>query len=61
MYTLCILNIVGPLLFILSINVSSESMEGSGCKQMIPKLENKALSVKSTQYIRLKHHNEHPI
>ena len=58
MYTPCILNIVGPLLFILSIEVSSESVEGSGCKQMMPKLENKAFSVKSTQYICLKHQKE---
>ena len=47
-----------PLLFILSIEVSSESVEDSG-NQMTPKLENKALSVESTQHIRLKHHMEH--
>ena len=33
-------------------------IKGSGCKQMTPKLENKAFSAKSTQYISLKHHKE---
>ena len=45
-----------PVLFVLSIKNFSESVEGSCCKQMTPKLENKAFSVKSTQYIGLKCH-----
>ena len=47
-----------PVLFVLSIENFSESVEGRGCKQMTPKLENKAFSAKSTQYIGLKHHKE---
>ena len=47
-----------PVLSVLSIENFSESMEGSGCKQMMPKLENKAFSVISTQYIGLKCHKE---
>ena len=46
------------VLFVLSIENFSESVEGSGCKQMTPKLENKAFSAKSTQYIGLKYHKE---
>ena len=42
-----------PLLFIFSIEVLSESVEGSDWQMML-KLENKAFSAKSTQYIRLK-------
>ena len=37
-----------PVLFVLSIKNFSESMEGSGGKQMTPKLENKVFSAKST-------------
>ena len=37
------------------LKTSSESVEG---KQIIPKLLNKAFSAKSTQYIRLKRHEE---
>ena len=47
-----------PLLFILFIENMSESIEGSGCKQMMPKVENEAFSAKSTQYVCLKYHKE---
>ena len=47
-----------PVLFVLSIKNFSESMEGSGYKQMTPKLENKAFLAKSTKCIGLKHHKE---
>ena len=47
-----------PVLFVLSIKNFSESVEGSGCKQMMPKLENKVFSAKATQYIGLKCHKE---
>ena len=47
-----------PGLFILSIENFSESMEGSSYKQMTPKLENKAFSAKSTQYMGVKCHKE---
>ena len=49
-----------PVLFILSIENFSESVEGSGYKQMTPELENKAFSAKSTQHIGLKWHKEEP-
>jgi hypothetical protein len=45
-------------MFFLSIESSPGSMEGSGCKQMMPELENKAFSGKSTQYIQSKRHKE---
>ena len=54
--TLCRDN--NPLLFLLSINRWLGSVEGSGREQMTPKLKNKAFSVKSTQYIRLKRRKE---
>jgi hypothetical protein len=38
-------------MFILPIENSPGSVEGSGSTQMTPKLENKAFSGKSTQYI----------
>ena len=41
-----------------SIKNFSERVEGSGCKQMTPKLENKAFSVKSTQFVGLKRYKE---
>jgi hypothetical protein len=41
-------------MFILSIANSPGSMEGSGCTQMMPELENKAFSSKSTEYIQSK-------
>ena len=47
-----------PLVFILSIESLTGGVEGSGCKHMMPKLENEAFSVKSTQCIQLKHHKE---
>ena len=49
------------LLFILSIENSRGSHVeawGSGHEQMMPKLENKVFSVKSTQCMRLKRHKE---
>ena len=33
-------------------------VEGSGPEQRLPELENKAFSVKSTQYMHLKRHKE---
>ena len=48
-----------PVLFVLSIENFSESVEGNGCKQMTLKLENKAFSAKSAQCIGLKRHKEH--
>jgi hypothetical protein len=45
-------------MFILSIESSPGSVEGSGCTQMTPELENKAFSGKSTQYIQSKRHKE---
>ena len=54
--TLCRDN--NPLLFLLSINSWSGSVEGSGHEQMTPKLENKAFSASSTKYIGLKHHKQ---
>ena len=45
-----------PLLFILSIESSSESVEGKGCKQMTPKLQNKVSSAKATWQKPWKHH-----
>jgi hypothetical protein len=42
-----------PLMFILSIENSSRSVEGSGSTQLTPKLENKAFSDKPTQYIHV--------
>ena len=47
-----------PVLFVLSIKNFSENVEGSGYKQRKPKLENKAFSVKPTQYIGLKRYKE---
>jgi hypothetical protein len=45
-------------MYIFSIENSPGSVEGSGSTQMTPKLENKALSGKSTQYIQSKRHKE---
>jgi hypothetical protein len=47
-----------PLMFILSIENLPGSVEGSGSMQITPKLENKAFSGKSTQYVQSKHHKE---
>jgi hypothetical protein len=48
-------------MFILSIENSPGSVEGSGSTQMTPKLENKAFSGKFTQYIQSKRHKEPPL
>jgi hypothetical protein len=45
-------------MFILSIENSPGSVEGSGSTQMMPNVENKAFSGKPTQYIQLKRHKE---
>jgi hypothetical protein len=45
-------------MFIISIEISPGSVEGNGSRQMMPKLENKAFSGKSTPCIQSKRHME---